>query len=181
MSDQTVVVNRAPVLTLWAAVVAERLGYDRDAALTLGRAVAGLNAQAKGRAIGVFQVPKPTGGEPPRKTGLGEEFWAQVCGRLVPARNTPEGVRAVVKDKPIDPAKVHEYLERSFGESLSAARQAMRELAESFPSEALEAVSYQLYESFRPKIAPSKRGWGQKGNLDLRLIRSLTGKRPEAG
>ena len=34
-------VNRAPVLTLWAAVVAERLGHDRDAAITLGRAVAG--------------------------------------------------------------------------------------------------------------------------------------------
>jgi len=28
-------INRAPVLTLWAAVVAERLGHDRRAALTL--------------------------------------------------------------------------------------------------------------------------------------------------
>jgi hypothetical protein len=45
-----VTINRAPVLTLWAAVVAERLGYDREASLTLGRAVAGLNAQSKGRA-----------------------------------------------------------------------------------------------------------------------------------
>ena len=32
----TFTINRAPVLTLWAAVVAERLGYDRAAALTLG-------------------------------------------------------------------------------------------------------------------------------------------------
>jgi len=29
-------VNRAPVLTLWAAVVAERLGYERDTALSFG-------------------------------------------------------------------------------------------------------------------------------------------------
>jgi len=29
------------VLTLWAAVVAVRLGFDRDTALTLGQAVAG--------------------------------------------------------------------------------------------------------------------------------------------
>jgi len=36
-----VVVNRAPVLTLWAAVVAEVLGFEHDEALTLGRAVAG--------------------------------------------------------------------------------------------------------------------------------------------
>ena len=51
-------INRAPVLTLWAAVVAERLGFDRDEALTLGKAVAGLNAYSKGRALCLFQ-PKP--------------------------------------------------------------------------------------------------------------------------
>jgi hypothetical protein len=36
-------VNRAPVLTLWAAVVVEAFVVDHDEALTLGRAVAGLN------------------------------------------------------------------------------------------------------------------------------------------
>ncbi|HKL63094.1 MAG TPA: hypothetical protein VJ883_06985, partial [Woeseiaceae bacterium] len=48
-------INRAPVLTLWAAVVAERLGFARDEALTLGRAVAGLNAYSKGRSLGLFE------------------------------------------------------------------------------------------------------------------------------
>jgi hypothetical protein len=43
-----VMVNRAPVLTLWAAVVAEVLGFEHGEALTLGRAVAGLNAYSKG-------------------------------------------------------------------------------------------------------------------------------------
>ncbi len=33
--------ERAPVLALWAAIVAERLGYPTPAALTLDRAVAG--------------------------------------------------------------------------------------------------------------------------------------------
>jgi len=32
-----VMVNRPPVLTLWAAVVAEVLGFEHDEALTLGR------------------------------------------------------------------------------------------------------------------------------------------------
>lgn len=45
-------VNRAPVLTLRAATVAERLGHDADAAITLGRAVAGSSARVKARAIG---------------------------------------------------------------------------------------------------------------------------------
>ena len=30
-------VNRAPVLTLWGAVVAQRMGCDQEAALTPGR------------------------------------------------------------------------------------------------------------------------------------------------
>jgi hypothetical protein len=58
MSENIVTINRAPVLTLWAAVVAERLSYDQDAALTLGKAVAGLNAQAKGCSIGLFHLPQ---------------------------------------------------------------------------------------------------------------------------
>ena len=47
----TATINRAPVLTSWAAVVAERLGFDREEALTLGKSVAGLTAQSKGQRI----------------------------------------------------------------------------------------------------------------------------------
>ena len=39
--------NRAPVLTLWAAMVAERLGFGHDEALTLGWLVAGLSRLAR--------------------------------------------------------------------------------------------------------------------------------------
>jgi hypothetical protein len=45
--SRTLYINRAPVLTLWAALVAERLGFRRDEALTLGRAVAGLAARIR--------------------------------------------------------------------------------------------------------------------------------------
>ncbi len=87
-------------------MVAEQLAYDRDAALTLGKAVAGLNAQTKGRMIGIFGDPRPPErGGPPKKVGLGEDFWVEICNRPVPAKNTDEGVRAVIKDKPIDPGR----------------------------------------------------------------------------
>ena len=36
-----IIVNRAPVLTLWTTMVAERLSRTHDTALTLGRSVAG--------------------------------------------------------------------------------------------------------------------------------------------
>jgi hypothetical protein len=45
-------VNRAPVLTLWATVVAERLGNPPETALSLGRSVAGFSARAKARRLG---------------------------------------------------------------------------------------------------------------------------------
>ena len=47
--------ERAPVLTLWASVAAEVLGFGHDEALTPGRAVAGLNAYSKGVSLGLFQ------------------------------------------------------------------------------------------------------------------------------
>ena len=43
-------VNRAPVLTLWAAVVAERMGHSEETALTLGRALGSAVAGACTRA-----------------------------------------------------------------------------------------------------------------------------------
>jgi hypothetical protein len=46
-------VNRAPVLTLWAAVIAERLGFPPETVLTLGRFVAGSSARAKARRLGI--------------------------------------------------------------------------------------------------------------------------------
>ena len=174
MAKHVVSINRAPVLTLWAAVVAERMGYDRDAALTLGRCVAGLNAQSKGRMLGIFGPPKSAErGGPPKKVGLGEDFWVDVCGRGVPCKNTDDGLRAVVKDQPIDPAKVAKYLGSKFGDDLGAVHDAMSELAGSYEPDDLAGVAYSLYERFRPEIERGKRGWGQKGELDLTFIRSL--------
>jgi len=173
--DRKVMVNRAPVLTLWATVVAERMGYDRDAALSLGRAVAGLNAQSKGRMLGIFGQPQRSeDGQTRRKSGLGEEFWITLCGRAVPAKNVPEGVRAVAKDKPIGSASVQKYLEDKFGQSLPAVREAMAELAQAFPPEDLSERAYPLYERFRPEIPGGKRGWGAQGELDLDVIRALS-------
>jgi hypothetical protein len=43
----TISINRAPFLTLWAAVVAQQIGFRWDETLSLGKALAGLNAQSK--------------------------------------------------------------------------------------------------------------------------------------
>lgn len=174
MSDNTILINRAPVLTLWAAVVAEALGYEHDTAFTLGKGLAGLNAQSKGRFLGIYSRPKSPEGEPaPKKAGLGEEFWIEICQRRVPAKNTEYGVRAVIKYEPIDPASVEKYLRGRFGKHYEIVRTVMEELAGSFPGEELAHKAYMLYEKFRPSIPSGQRGWGAKGELRLDLIRSL--------
>jgi hypothetical protein len=168
-----ITINRAPVLTLWGSVVAERLGFDPKASLTLGKALAGLTAQAKGRNLGIFRAPPARTGSAARKSGLGEEFWISLGGRSLPAKRTEEGIRAVVKDVPVDPDKVEVYLEGAFGEDLEEVRSAMKDLAGSYKPADLAEVAFSLYERFRPQVATGQRGWGQKGELDLNLIRGL--------
>ena len=169
MTRTTITINRAPVLTLWAAVVAEQLGFDADAALTLGKAVAGLTAQSKGRHLGIFKPPKLEGSKRPKKHGLGEEFWIDLCGRSVPAKNTKTGVRAVVKDQPINPEQVRSYLARAFGDDLAVVERALKQLARALKPDDLAERAFGLYEA----VARGQRGWGQKGKLDLTLVRSL--------
>jgi len=170
-------VNRAPVLTLWAAVVAERLGFDREAALSLGKALAGLNAQAKGRHLGIFKPAEHPGSRAPGKAKPGQEFRVVLLGRPVPAVMTEEGVRAVAGDKPIAAEAVERYLESKFGPELEAVRMAMKALARSFKPAELAAAAFSLYERFRPEIPAGVRGWGAAGELDLKRLESLKGRR----
>lgn len=140
--------------------------------MSLGKAVAGLNAQAKGRALGIFET-RPQTIHQARQRKRGEEFWVKLCGRPVPAKNTDRGVRAVSGDKPIDPDAVAEYLSQKFGDNIEPARTAMEALAKAFEPNQLPEWAFILYQRFRPEIPGDKTGWGVKGTLDLRLIRSL--------
>lgn len=175
----TVSINRAPVLTLWAAVVAERLGHDRDAALTLGKAVAGMNAQAKARRLKLVEPAKsPAAKKPAARPAPGSTV--ELLGRTVPVRATAAGLRAVAKGRAEDPAAVERYLAQKFGEALADAREAFRALARSRTPAALAAEAWALYESFRPEIPAGVRGWGAAGVLDLAAVRKLAA-RPGSG
>jgi len=163
-------INRAPVLTLWAAVVAERLGFDRDEALTLGRAVSGLTAYRKGVRLGLFE-PKPKDvAEKRKRLKEGERLVVVLLGCPVPVVKTEDGIRALAKDKPDAPASVERYLAGKFGEHLDAARTAMTALARSLPPADLAGAAFRLYEKFRPAIPAGEAGWGAKGVLDLKRI-----------
>jgi hypothetical protein len=96
MAPSKIHINRAPVLTLWAAIVAERLGFNHDEALSLGKALAGLNAQSKRQRLGIFR-PSPKELKKVYERKPSEGFQVSLLGRALPAVNTDQGVRAEVK------------------------------------------------------------------------------------
>jgi hypothetical protein len=169
----SVMVNRAPVLTLWAAVVAEVLGFEHNEALTLGRAVAGLNAYSKGVSLGLFQPTPREVKEQRRKMRKEETMTVDLLHRTVPAKHTDEGLRALSGESPIHPESVQKYLESKFGEALEDVSNALLDLAKSLPPSEVAGKAYALYEKFRPEIPPGKKGWGASGKLDLDLIRKM--------
>ena len=171
-------INRAPVLTLWAAVVAERLGFEHAEALTLGRALAGLTAQAKGVRLGIFEPAAPEEvDERRRRLGEGEQLEVQLLGRTIAVVRTPEGLRALDKDKPAQASSVERYLAGRFGKDLDAVHEAMQALAGSLPPAELARRAFGLYEQFRPAVPADEAGWGAKGVLKLDRIRSAMKER----
>jgi hypothetical protein len=172
-------INRAPVLTLWASVVAERIGLPHETALTAGQAVAGMTAYAKGVRLGIYAEtsdgkPKPAAPKPDGATGEASEFL--LLGRIVHIADSKDGPRAINKGQLGNPAAVEKYLRSKFGEHLDVARSAMEALAAKLSPNELNANAFHLYEQFRPEVPPDEKGWGAKGMLDVAAIRKLAGK-----
>lgn len=177
MPSDAIRVNRAPVLTLWAAIVAERLGYPRDTALTIGHALSALNAQSKGKRLGIFHAAAGSAegvtavpGEP-----APEQQAIEFMGRQLTLVATTGGDRAAIKGEIGDPRTVQRYLDGKLGDDLPRVRAAMEALAESLPPEALASRAFALYMAFRPDVPPGIKGWGAQGELDLARLRRLAG------
>jgi hypothetical protein len=166
-----VIVNRAPVLTLWAAVVAEHLGHPADTALTLGRAVAGSAARVKARNIGREERKADRDADTPR---LREEPMTApvfLLGKTIQLLPNEDGeLRAADGDQPADPVSVQRYLAKAFGDHLPEVRAAMAELARRYEPAELNRIGFRLYERFRPEIPPGNEGWGKKAELDVGKI-----------
>lgn len=177
-STRKISINRAPVLTLWAAAVAERQGYSYEEGLTFGRWISGVMAQSKGRSLGIYEAHEKTEAEKEAKRQRDAALGVQridAFGMHIPALKVDGKMFAASEGKVIHPNTVQSYLERSFGghATLGTALEAMRQLAGSFPAEQIGKEAYRLYEQIRPEW----KGWGGKGHLDLDLIQNLASSR----
>jgi hypothetical protein len=166
-----VIVNRAPVLTLWAAVVAERLGHPADTALTLGRAVAGSSARIKARSIGREERKTDRDADTPRIAVRHVTAPVVLLGKTIRLLPTSDGeLRAADGDQPMEPTGVQRYLTKTFGDHLIEVRAAMQILASRYDPTELNRIGFKLYEKFRPEIPPGNAGWGARAALDVEKI-----------
>ncbi len=127
--------------------------------------------------LGIYEPTPATAKKEREKLADGKRLTVNLLNRAVPVTQTPEGLRALAKEKPVDPASVERYLSSKFGQSLDAARQAMADLAGALPPRELAEQAYALYEKFRPEIPAGVSGWGAAGVLDLNAIERLAKKR----
>ena len=171
-------INRAPFLTLWASMVARKLGYDEDEALTLGRAVAGLTAQSKGRRLGIYASSPKEEREKLREKR--EEVGAEpieMMGRVIPCDRTPEGLRALNKTAPASPESVRKYLAGRFKDDLPLVESKLAKLAETFEPEELSREAMDVYMRLRPNVPKGRDGWGKAGLLETEKIDALIAQR----
>ena len=170
-------VNRAPVLTLWATLVAERLGYPPETALTLGRFVAGSSARAKARRLGISDEKQDTEERHAKAAELKpRRQMVRLPRRDIPVLTADDGtLRAEDDGKPASAKSVQSYVARAFGDRLGEARAAMEALAASLPPEELNRVGFRLYERFRPDVPEGAQGWGAKGELRVERIVAAAG------
>lgn len=167
-------INRAPVLTLWVVVVAQKEGYSRAEACTYGRWIAGTFAHTKGQSLGIFEEDSEEKREARRlaneESGVTRvEVFVRV---KIPVIEWNGDRLAAKEGKPMDPKSVEGYLQRSFGDKLKDVEAAMQTLADSMTTEDLNKKAYSLYEEFRPDW----KGWGKKSTLRLSKIRQLVRK-----
>jgi hypothetical protein len=165
-------VNRAHVLTLWATVVAERLGYAPETALTLGRAVCSASARTKAWRRGIMDKGQQAA---ERNAALAASTanvqTVRLLGRDIPVTAAADGaLHADDGGKPASAKSVQSYVARAFGDRLAETRAAMETLAASFPPEELNRVGFRLYERFRPDVPEGTQGWGAKQEFRLERI-----------
>jgi len=165
-------VNRAPVMTAWATVVAEKLSFGREEALSIAAAYTEMNAISKGVSIGVFDRAKGKGVE--LQQGQAQPYVDLMGRRIALYESQSSQWRALVKGEPIDPATGYSYMARSFRQTLPFVMGAMRLLADSYTPQHLNEHGFGIYADFRPEVD----GWGKRAEVRCDKILSL--RKPRA-
>jgi hypothetical protein len=170
LKTKSTVVNRAPLMTAWASVVAERLGFEREEALSIASVYTEMNAISKGVSLGLFDKSRKKEIEPIKHS---TQPYVDLLGRRIPLYQTHNKTwRALDNTSPALPSTAFSYISRAFRQTTPYVIGALRLLAESFPPQELNNKGFGLYAEFRPDVD----GWGKRGEVRCEQILSLRKK-----
>ncbi|KAI0005028.1 hypothetical protein BJV74DRAFT_943416 [Russula compacta] len=186
LRHKSTIVNRAPVMMAWACVVAERLGFLREEALSIASAYTEINAISKGVSQGIYNRQREADLKAAHAGG-GAQPYVDLLGRRIPLYRTASGSwRAFTTEDSngnsspggggAAPGAAYSYITRALRQTAPAVLGAMRLLAESYddPME-LNNVGFALYADFRPDV----NRWGKRGDLKCETLLGLRKKRPK--
>ncbi|KAL0576922.1 hypothetical protein V5O48_005068 [Marasmius crinis-equi] len=172
LRTKSVVINRAPLMTIWATVVAERMGFKREEALSIASVYTEMNAISKGVTLGIFEEGKEKGLDASRG---GTQPYVDFIGRRPLYQTQEEDWRALLKGTPAKPSAAYGYISRSFRQTTPYITGSLRLLANSFTSQEINDKAWSLYIRFRPEVNE----WGKRSQV--KCLDILTLRKPAGG
>ncbi|EON65078.1 hypothetical protein W97_04313 [Coniosporium apollinis CBS 100218] len=179
--DKPVIINRAPVLQLWAASVTHLLhpSFAWSTCLSAGSAISSLCAISKGRSIGTIEPAKETEEKAERRKRAKKEQEdleeMEVMGFKLKVKNGLVVAGSDKKGKPGSEAS----LKAKFGdEAYNRTKAAFEKALEAWKGaeEELNEKAFGFYERFRPEVSAGQKGWGRKAELDLQKVGRVAGR-----
>ncbi|KAJ7276479.1 hypothetical protein B0H12DRAFT_24606 [Mycena haematopus] len=168
LKTKSTVVNRAPLMTAWSTLVAERLGFQREEALSIASVYTEMNAVSKGISMGIY---KP-GTQYKRSTEAskgGSQPYVELMGRRPLFKTQNSQWRALSNGTVVQPSTAFSYICRALRKTTPHIIGALRLLVESFTPEEINARGWALYADFRPEV----KGWGERAEVKCETILGL--------
>ncbi|GAB7334570.1 hypothetical protein MBLNU13_g06549t1 [Cladosporium sp. NU13] len=170
-SKDDIIINRAPVLELWAATVTSFVypEVSWETCLSAGSAISTLCAISKGRAIGTVDKKDPSTVEKKKQRSESDDldelevmsFHLKLQDGHVLVGNKPKKANEQTLIKKFGEA-AYQRVKDTFRDSLQLW---------SGQEEELNAQAYHHYEVFRPIVPKGPKGWGRKSNLNLKTVK----------
>ncbi|KAF5387763.1 hypothetical protein D9615_000477 [Tricholomella constricta] len=166
---KSTVVNRAPLMTAWATIVAERLGFRREEALSIASVYTEMNAVTKGVSLGIYESGKERGMEAVKG---GSQSYIEFMGRRPLYQTQGQQWRALSNGTPVKPSVAFSYISRAFRHTTPHVIGALKLLANSFATEEVNRLAWGLYAEFRPAVDQ----WGGRSEVKCSTILGLRKK-----
>ncbi|KAJ3866084.1 hypothetical protein EV359DRAFT_72057 [Lentinula novae-zelandiae] len=166
LQSKSAVVNRAPLMTAWATVVAERMGFQREEALSIASSYTEMNALSKGVSLGIYKEGKQKGLEAAKG---GTQPYVDLMGRRPLYQIQNNCWRALHNGTPAQPSTAYAYLSRSLRQTMPFIMGALRLLVNSFTPQEINEKAWGLYTQFRP----AGEGWGERSEVRCTTILAL--------